>query len=170
MGPEEIQRSGKPSYPERLFFFLVLLLPHSGHSNFSVLSLLLGLSMKIHTSIAWKYVKSTMEWNKWRSPSLWEIGNISQVIIINIHFFLSDLQVLKILKHIFIRYSETVPAAYVKGSFWDIRLKSFKKPLGSNQLRNWNTGYISQWWFSRLTWVVKTDKEIHLYVSSCMGK
>ena len=70
-----------------LFFFLVLLLPHSGHSNFSVLSLLLGLSMKTHTSIAWKYVKPTMEWNKWRSPSLWEIGNISQVIIINIHFF-----------------------------------------------------------------------------------
>lgn len=51
-------------------------------------------------------------------------------------FFLSDLQVLKVLKHIFIRYSETIPAAYGEGSFGDIRLKSFKKPLGSNQLRN----------------------------------
>lgn len=84
--------------------------------------------------------KSTMKRDKWRSPTLREIGNIFQVIIINIHFFLSDLQVLKILKHIFIRYSETIPAPYGKGPFWDIRLKSFKKPLGSNQLKNWNKG------------------------------
>lgn len=77
-----------------------------------------------------------MERDKQRSPSLREIGNIFQVIYYKYSVFLSDLQVLKILKHIFIRHSETIPAAYVKGSFWDIRLKSFKKPLGSNQLRN----------------------------------
>ena len=83
------------------------------------LSFLLGLPVKHTQTLPESMSKSNMEQNERRSPLLGEMGNSFQMIIINIHFFLLDLQALKTLKLVFMRHSKSIPAAYLKGSFRD---------------------------------------------------